>query len=344
VHVHALGTGDSPDERAWERFVGGAPDGTPFHRIAWKQVVEDVFGHAPHYLVATAGGAVRGVLPLFLVRGLRAGRVLLSVPYAPYGGLCGTDPDARRLLVDGARRLAERLRARHVETRQLFHPLPDLPTRHPFATFTKALEADPETSFRAIPAKRRNMIRKGKQCGLEGRRGWEPLADFYELYAVHRRGLGAPPFPRRMFEAIRDRFGPAAELLTIWRDGGLVGGVLSFFHGDRVMPHYGASLPAARAFAVSDFMYWELMRAACLSGYRVFDFGESHEGSGTYAFKRLWGFEPEPVARQYVLVRDREPPRHGPSRGDRLAAVWKRLPLGLTKRLGPSVIRCLPLY
>lgn len=344
VRVCTLGVGESPGESDWDRFVDASPDGTPFHRIAWRRVVEDVFRHRPHYLLAVADGAVRGVLPLFEVRGLRTGHVVLSVPYATYGGLCGSDPDARIVLLDAARSLGERLRARYIEVRQFFHPLSDLPTRYPFATFARALDAHPDANFRAIPAKRRNMIRKGTRHGLEARDGWEPLAEFYELYALHRRGIGAPPFPRRLFEAIRDRFGSAAELLSVWRGGTLLGGVLSLLHGDRVMPYYAASLPEARSLAVDDFMYWQLMRRACLSGYRVFDFGSSHEGSGTYTFKRLWGFAPEPIAHQYVLIRDSEPPSHQPSGANPLVAVWKRLPLGLTKRLGPSVIRWLPLY
>jgi len=344
VEVCRLGSNAAAGESAWDRFVDASPDATPFHRIAWKRVVESVFGHTPHYLVAIAGDEVRGVLPLFDVRGLRSGRVVLSVPHATYGGICGTDPEAVTLLHDAARGVGERLHARYVELRQLFHPEPGLPTLSPFATFTKALDADPDATFRAIPSKRRNMIRKGARCGLVAHRGWEALGEFYEVYAIHRRSLGAPPFPRRLFEAIRDGFGAGADLLTVRHDGRVVGGVLSLFHRDRAMPYYSASLPAARARAVSDFMYWEVMRSACLAGYRVFDFGQSHEGSGTWAFKRLWGFVPEPIAHQYVLVRDREPPTHQPSDGHPLVELWKLLPLTLTKWLGPPVIRWLPLH
>jgi FemAB-related protein (PEP-CTERM system-associated) len=344
VDVRALGDDGVPDD-VWDRFVAASSDGTPFHRTAWKHIVEDVFAHSPHYLVARGDdGAIRAILPMFDVRGIRTGRVILSVPYAPYGGLCGTDAAARSALVAAARRLGERLGVRYVEVRQLFHPQPELATRQPFATFTKPLAAEPDANFRALPAKRRNMIRKGQRLGLEARVGWEPLDEFYEIYAVHHRGIGAPPFPRRLFHAIRERFGSAASLLTVRRGGTLVGGVVSFFHGDRVMPHYSAWLPEARALSVSDFMYWELMRTACLAGYRVFDFGQGHAGSGNYAFKCLWGFRPEPIAYQYVLVRDREAPQTTPSRSDPLVEAWKHLPLPLTKWLGPSVIRWLPLY
>jgi FemAB-related protein (PEP-CTERM system-associated) len=344
VDVVELSGGDEARERAWDRFVDLAPDGTPFHRIAWKHVVEDVFGHAPHYLAVADGGGIRAVLPLFDVRGLRTGRVLLSVPHATYGGVCGGDRDAGMHLVGAARRLGERLSARYVELRQLFEPLPDLPTTRPFVTFVKRLDPDPDATFASLPAKRRTMIRKGERHGLEARRGWEALDAFYAAYAINLRRLGAPPFPPEFFAAIRDRFRATAELLTVWRHERLVGGVVSLVHGERVLPCWAAALPEARMLAASDFMYWELMRAACRSGLRVFDFGQSHAGSGGYDFKQLWGFAPEPIAHQYVLLRDREPPRYEPTRANPFVQLWKALPLPVTTWLGPRLIRWLPLH
>lgn len=342
MNVVLVGADASASESAWDRFVASSPDGTPFHLTAWRKLIEEVFGHVAHYLVALAGSEIRGVLPLFEIRGLRAGHVLFSVPYAVYGGLCGDDGEVAAALVEEARRLGERLGVGYVELRQLHHPLAFLPTRYPFVTFAKTMHAEPQANFLAIPRKQRYMIRKGAQCGLEARRGWEPLAEFFQAYVINRRRLGAPPFPRRLFEAVRDRFGPAAELLTVWHEQRLVAGVISLFHRDRVMPYYAASLPEARSLAANDFMYWELMRASCVGGFRVFDFGQSHMGTGSYDFKRHWGFAPEPVAYQYVLLRDRGMPTSVGA--GRLADAWKRLPLPVTRWLGPPLIRWLPLH
>ncbi|HYO47536.1 MAG TPA: FemAB family XrtA/PEP-CTERM system-associated protein [Gemmatimonadota bacterium] len=341
-----LGTDSASSEDAWDRFVKSSSDGTPFHLTAWKEVVEGVFGHTPHYIVAREADEIRGILPLFEIYGLRSGHCLSSVPYGVYGGTCTTDPEGSAALLREAMRLGQRLRARYVELRQLHHPLPGLSTRHPFVTFTRLMSPDPEVNLMAIPRERRRMIRKGARFGLTARRGWGSLVDFHEIYSISRHNLGAPPFPLRMFEAIRDQFGSAAELLTIWHGGQLVAGVVSLFHQDRVMPYYGACLPEARALAANDFMYWELMRMSCLQGYRVFDFGQSHAGSGTYDFKRHWGFEPEPIAYQYLLVRTSEVPYRqvSPPRGNAAVRVWKRIPLPLTKRLGPALIRWLPLH
>jgi FemAB-related protein (PEP-CTERM system-associated) len=338
---------DNAQERqAWDGFVRSSPDGTIFHLLAWRRVVEEVFRHAPHYLFATRNGEIRAVLPLFEIWGLLAGHVLISVPYSVYGGLCGSDPDARMALLDKAKELAEQLKVRYVELRHLHAPAPHLPTTSFFDTFVILITDSPDANMANIPRKRRAMIREGIRRGLEARRGWEPLSEFYEIYARNRQRLGAPPFSLRLFEAVRDHLGLEAQLLTVWREGRMAAGVISFLYHDRVMPYYGAALPEAFPLAVNDFMYWELMRESCLLGFRIFDFGQSHSGSGTYEYKRHWGAMPEPLAYQYLLNSDTTFPQSSPSSPRRrpLIAAWKCLPLPLTKWIGPVLIRRLPLH
>lgn len=333
------------DDAAWDRFVRSSTDATVFHLSAWGRVVAGVFRHVPRYLAAIDGDEIRGVLPLFEVRGLLTGRVLVSTPYSAYGGPCGAEAAAQAALLDGARGLADEKGCRWVELR-LLRPIPGLPTRSSFATFRKAIGPDPDANFAALPRKRRASIRRGIAEGFESRRGWEPLEAFHDLYVRNRHRLGSPPFPLELFQAIRDEFGEEAGLLTIQLGGRTVAGVLSFFYRDQVLPYYGASLPTAPPAGLGDFLYWELMRTACLDGCRVFDFGQSHPGSGTWAFKRHWGFDPTPVPYQYLSKGgDRIPAGDPPDHRFRvLRRVWRRLPLAATRRIGPFLARRLPLH
>jgi hypothetical protein len=72
-------------------------------------------------------------------------------------------------------------------------------------------------------------------------------------------------------------------------------------------------------------------------GTRVFDFGRSRQGTGSYRFKTHWGFEPEALGYQYDLVRAREIPNVTPDnpRYHALIDVWRRLPLPVTTFIGP---------
>jgi len=51
-------------------------------------VVAGTYKHRPVYLVAKEGGEIKGVLPLFLTKSMIFGKKLVSVPFAPYGGVC----------------------------------------------------------------------------------------------------------------------------------------------------------------------------------------------------------------------------------------------------------------
>ena len=42
-------------------------------------------------------------------------------------------------------------------------------------------------------------------------------------------------------------------------------------------------------------MYYQIMCHAARRGCTIFDFGRSKVGTGTYAFKENWGFEPQPL-------------------------------------------------
>jgi len=338
-------TDDAEDHQAWDRFVKSSPHGTIFHQLAWKQVVQEVFHHVPRYLLAEDRSGITGVLPLFEVRGLLTGHVLVSVPYAVYGGICSSDPTTADVLLSAARELAARHRTRYVELRQRHQSRDDLPTKHLYSTFVRALDADPEVNLASVPRKQRRMIRQGVKHGLIARQGWEFLREFYEIFLISRRHLGSPPFPIKLFESIRDRFGKQAQLLTVWHGEQAVAGVISLFYDDQVMPYYGAAMPSAFALAANDFMYWEVMREACLAGYRQFDFGRSRAGSGSYDFKRHWGFEPQPLAYQYLLRNGHGMPNISPSNPKLQLFIsnWKRLPLSVTRRVGPSLTRWLPL-
>jgi FemAB-related protein (PEP-CTERM system-associated) len=340
MDVARLGT----ETLEWDAFVRAADDGSPFHLTAWKRAVEETYGLRSHYLVVRDGRHITGVLPLFEVRGLLGGKALISVPYAVYGGVCSASPAARHALVEAAGRLGRDLGAAYVELRQRRDLGLGLPVKSLYVTFSRAIAKSDEENAQAIPRKQRRMTRQGARHGLRAEIGRDHLDAFYPIYAESLRNLGSPVFPRRLLRAVHDAFGKESQLLTVWKDERLVAGVLTLFYEDQVLPYYGASRREAWAWAVNDFMYWELMRYAARMGYRVFDFGRSRQGTGSYDFKRHWGFEPVPLPYQYVLLRGGELPDLSPSRPlFRLAGrIWQRLPLAITNRLGPFLTRYLP--
>ena len=328
----------------WDAFVRTSDEGTPFHLTAWKRAVAETFDFPAHYLVARQGHRIEGVLPLFEVRGPLGGKALISVPYGVYGGICATSAAARWALAGRAEALAQDRRAAYVELRQRHEQGLGLPTKSLYVSFARAISKSDEENAAAIPRKQRRMTRLGATHGLRAEIGRDHFDDFYEIYAHSLRNLGSPVFPRTFLRGILDAFDKDCQILTVWRDDRMVAGVMTLFYEDQVLPYYGGALREAFRYAVNDFMYWELMRHAAAAGYRIFDFGRSREGTGSYDFKRHWGFEPVALPYQYVLLRNARPPNLSPAnpRFKLATRVWKRFPFAVTKALGPCVTRYLP--
>jgi FemAB-related protein (PEP-CTERM system-associated) len=117
--------------------------------------------------------------------------------------------------------------------------------------------------------------------------------------------------------------------------------VLSFYFRDEVLPYYAGDTLAARDLAANDFKYWELMRRACERGLRVFDYGRSKRGTGSFDFKKNWGFTPAPLAYEYQLYSRSDIPQHNPlnPRYRAFIALWRMMPRRVANALGPAIVR-----
>jgi hypothetical protein len=90
-------------------------------------------------------------------------------------------------------------------------------------------------------------------------------------------------------------------------------------------------------------MYQQLLSRAIHRGSQVFDFGRSSEDSGTYRFKAQWGAQPHPAVWQYYVRKgSAEDMRPDSGSKRRLVEVWKKLPVPLTRILGPHIVRGIP--
>jgi len=341
--VRTLAPGDSAEASRWDTYVAGCRGATFFHRSGWQRLIEDVFRHRTHFLYAERAGRIEGVLPLAHVKSLLFGDALVSLPFAVYGGVAADTPDAATALENEAQALARRLGVDHLELRNVAARHPDWPTQDLYVTFRREILADAEANLLAIPRKQRAMVRKGIKNGLRSEIDAAPDR-FFALYADNVRRHGTPALPRQYFEALQHVFGADCEALTVVdANGQPVSSVLSFYFRDEVLPYYAGDAVSARDLAANDFKYWELMRRACERGLKVYDYGRSKQGTGSFAFKKNWGFEPQPLHYEYRLYRGDAIPQNNPMnpRYRALIALWRRLPLPVANVIGPRLARSL---
>ena len=60
------------DKREWETFLKASSEGTFFHSLKWKEVIEKSFDYSPLYLtVRDPDGRIVGICPGFFVDSMR---------------------------------------------------------------------------------------------------------------------------------------------------------------------------------------------------------------------------------------------------------------------------------
>jgi FemAB-related protein (PEP-CTERM system-associated) len=240
--------------------------------------------------------------------------------------------------------LARDRRVDYLELRYLSDSGLGAPSNGLFYTFRREISADHDTNLSAIPRKQRRMVRQGEKHGLTTRTGPDELDTVYELYAESVHRLGTPVYSHRFFRNLQRILGEDCHCLTVWHQGTAVAGVMSFFFKDQVLPFYAGSRIKFRHVAPNDYMYWQLMRIAADRGIRIFDFGRSKQDTGSFRFKVHWGFEPQPMAYHFFVPNGGPPPKinTGNPRYQRRIAMWKRLPLWLTRIIGPPIVGRIP--
>jgi FemAB-related protein (PEP-CTERM system-associated) len=333
------------DRESWDRFVLEHPHGSPFHLTAWRKSIEETFGFRPHYLVASEGANLRGVLPLFLVKNLLMGKVLISSPFAVYGGILADSDEVRHALSASARQLGERLGVKHVEFRNAYEEqCTGLARLNRYVTFTQKIGTDEAAILESIPRKVRYMVRKSLKEDLKTRQEKEDPAVFERLYSQNLRKLGTPCFPPRHFKALLENFRDMADIREIMHGDIPVAAVLTFYFRDQVLPYYGASDSNYNAIAPNNFMYFDLMRWGGQNGYNVFDFGRSKMVKGSYDFKSHWGMLERQLPYEVMLIRRKALPNYTPANPVFRWPIlcWQRLPLAVTRAMGPFLVRFVP--
>ena len=330
------------DAARWDAFVQSSPRATFFHRFGWSCVIQQAFGHHCHYLYAEDAGQIAGILPLSEIKSRLFGHALISTPFCVYGGIVARDEKVAALLNQAACRLAEKLQVDYLELRNRESANSSWPTKDLYVTFRKAIHPDHETNFMAIPRKQRAMVRKGIDAGLKAE-ACGGLRRFYDVYAESVRNLGTPVFARKYFTLLRKAFAEDCEITVVTHNEKPVAAVMSFYFRDEVLPYYGGSTANGREVKANDFMYWAVMQRAVERGARLFDYGRSKRETGSYHFKKHWGFEPEPLHYQYHLVHAKALPDVSPvnPKYRLFIKAWQHLPLSVSRAVGPFIARSL---
>lgn len=312
----------------------------------WLLVLQQGLGQVPYCLEVRHGDLSQGFLPLVYVSSMLFGKFLVSMPYLNYGGPNTDDRGVEQALLSEAVHLAELLRVRYLEIREV-HTL-EHKALAPQATskvhMRLALPDKAETLWKALDAKVRNQVRKGQKSGLEFAWGGEELlGEFYAVFSRNMRDLGTPVYSQELFRATLEQFPQRAELGIVRSGKTAIAGCL-LLHGWGVTEVPSASsLREYNSTCANMLLYWHMLERSILRGQSDFDFGRSSPDSSTYRFKKQWGAEPYPSVWHHYL-------RHGTvgdvrpnnPKYERLVRMWQKMPVWMSRLLGPWIVSGIP--
>jgi hypothetical protein len=349
AEVRELGTiaGDTAD---WNAFIDRHPDANLYHTLNWRDLVAEVFGHRPFYLILGEGEDVRGVLPMFEARFPVLGSKMISLPYdIGSGGALVRDDEAERAL---AARAIEIARKRSVNFVQLRYggPRPALEGFEGLARSEPVIISDVELDDRdqvwaRITKDHQKSIKKAEKRDVEIREAesFDDYLAFYRIYLEVFRAFGTPPYPKRYFRALWDRLRPSGgiRLLLAEVEGRIVGGLQLFCFNRELVSKFAACLPQAVPLRAYAALYWRAMELGLDEGYAHLSWGtSSRQQQGLIEFKERWGAKSRPAVFYDLPVRREVPSVEAYYDSDGLAQrAWRKMPVALTPLLGDWINR-----
>ena len=197
-----------------------------------------------------------------------------------------------------------------------------------------------EVLMASFKAKLRSQIRRPLKEGLNVKSGGlELLDDFYSVFAVNMRDLGSPVHSKSFIRNIIGLSSGLARLFVVYKDDVPLACSMTLSGGSVIHNPWASSLRQYSRMSPNMLLYWAMLEYGCKKGFEFFDFGRSTPGEGTYKFKKQWGATDVPL--NWIFYSSEKGCNHESgnqkSRFEMAMEVWKRLPVTVTKIVGPAV-------
>lgn len=338
---------DGDNEKSWDDYVNQHDQASIYHLSQWRHLINQQFGHNAEYLYAKQvnDGAIVGVLPLIQLKSRLFGNFMVSMPYFNYGGALADSSPVEVALMEYACERAKDLGVDHIEFRDMVSRGDRWPVRVDKVAMILEFPETADMLWQMLGAKRRAQIKRPLREGMEVVVGGDDLLDeFYEVFARNMRDLGTPVYGKSFFLAILKAFYTTSHIVIIRHNNCAVAAGFLLGWRSRLEIPWASTLRSANPLGVNMLLYWEVLKLAIEKGYKSFDFGRSTIDSGTFRFKKQWGAKPQQNYWHYCLHSDAEMPQltTRSAKYQLAISIWKRLPVGLTKWLGPNIVKNLP--
>ncbi len=329
MRVKRLFLNEVPD---WDDLIKDFVPG-PYHHLAWLKAVARAYGHAPVFLLAYEGQELRGALPLVIFKGFR-GKSLISLPFGDYGGPLASDEEAQKALVFHAQKMAEEIGPLEIRFPEKPAFLPENSGQVAKVRLLLPLPDESDDLWKALKSKVRSQVRRPMKEGAEAVvAGVELLPAFYRIYTKTMHYLGSPPHALSWFKSIVSFYEDKARVVMVHLKGKPLAASIIIFSNETATVPWAASLREYKRISPNMLLYWQMLSLAIEKGAKIFDFGRSTPGSGTYRFKKQWGAEEKALFWYRVPAEEEKVSKVRPL----IEKIWQKLPEKAANYLGPRL-------
>jgi len=324
----------------WDAYVDASAQGNLYHSSKFLKNLEDSFGYQGVFIWAEEDGEIVGVLPLMSVPSLMSKSPrLIGLPASTCSGAIGKSAEAVQSMLDLGSKLTRDLNAKYLELRQQIQAGSTLITKDSYVTFIYNLENGSGELWDALNRKTRGSIRKAEKSGLEIEVDSGDLSTFYNLYIRRLRDLGSPPYPLSFFRKLMKEFGDSVKISLVKKGDRIIASCFSIIYKDTIHAMLAGADRRHLSLNPYSLMYWKIIESAASQGVKYFDFGRSRLGTGSYDFKKNWGFPSTQLYYQYYLGSAQKHPQleSGSILTRTFQITWRLLPLPVVAWLGPKI-------
>jgi FemAB-related protein (PEP-CTERM system-associated) len=335
-----------------DALVRKLPGQSPYLLSSWRRAILAAYGYSSGVLVWREQDEIIGFLAYCRVKDILGRAQAVALPYCDLGGPVTSRQDIAQALTDFFAKQVCLKQVKGGEVRLLCSGIvADEELLGKKVNMQLTLPDNEVSLLASYPPKLRSQIKKAGKNGLVAKvlQDASGLDDFYQVYSRNMHRLGSPAHSKAWFAAVLEQYQQQGEAIIalVYLEQQVVGGAIVLRCGGQAVIPWASTLIEFNALAPNMLLYWSVQSWLCQHGCRVFDFGRSTYGEGTYRFKKQWGAVPGLLLWQQFDNNGQQVPPGGASTHGKFRELaeqmWRRLPEPLMTALGSRLRRYISL-
>lgn len=332
---------ENQNQGLWNRYALSNSDSEIYHLASWADVYSETYGYKPYFFLLKLNDKVVGLLPIIHQKGF-CKNILTSLP----GGILldnhqSHGEDVYHFIIA----LKNKLQAKDVVLYNRYRLSCEMFESTENIRILKNLPKDDIELLNEIGKKRRWGIRKAQEHGLT-HQVFRPTKDliktFHQIYAKHYRDLGTPVHSLLFFLKQAEHLGDYIRILFVWKDDTPICVKWLMHYKSAIISSESATLKEYYFTRVSDYQVFHALKYAIDNSCSTYNMGRSQIDTGAFNFKKSWG---ELDIEEYPIFSSKLRSGIGAKKKkfNLFINLWKKMPVPLTKLVGPILRKHLSL-